>query len=71
MGRDRNDICHLGMDILPLAPVYHRLGNATKNIAAIHAMGDAAFMEKYHLEAVKVDAKIAKVYKLNTKEKTA
>jgi hypothetical protein len=30
-------------------------------------MGDKDFMQKWHLEPVKIDEKIAKVYRLNTK----
>jgi hypothetical protein len=32
-------------------------------------MGNKKFMETYHLQAVEIDKKIAKVYGLNTKEK--
>ena len=37
--------------------------------ATLHSMGNKDFIEKWHLEPVRIDAKIAKIYKLNTKEK--
>ena len=60
MGRDRTDICHIGMEALPLCREHHE---------EAHQHGDAALMEKYHLEAVAIDEKIAKANKL--KERNA
>ena len=57
MGRDRHDICHIGMEALPLCEEHHRLNG-------IHQMGDERFMDKYHLAPVKIDEKVAKVYRL-------
>jgi hypothetical protein len=62
MGRDRKDINHLGMQCISLCRAHH---------GEVDLMGDPEFYAKYHLETVQIDAKIAKVYKLNTKEKSA
>ena len=40
MGRDRTDIIHEGMEVLPLCREHH---------AEAHTMPDAAFFEKYHI----------------------
>ena len=56
MGNDRRTINHLGKRALPLCREHHGL---------IDSVGDAAFMETYHLEAIPIDEKIAKVYRLN------
>lgn len=55
MGRDRREICHIGMQALPLCRTHHE---------DAHQHGDARLMEKYHLAAVEIDQKIAKVYRL-------
>lgn len=62
MGRDRKEICHIGMRGLPLCRLHH---------VEAHRIGDDALLAEFHLETVEVDEQIAKVYKLNTKEKTA
>jgi hypothetical protein len=62
MGRDRREINHIGMQCVPLCQAHHM---------EVDQIGDPAFYAKYHIETVPIDAKIAKVYKLNTKEKTA
>lgn len=59
MGGDRHNMCHIGLRALPLCRAHH--GEA-------HQHGDVALMEKYHLEAVRIDEAIAKVYKLGKKE---
>ena len=59
MGGDRHNMCHIGLRALPLCRAHH--GEA-------HQHGDTALMEKYHLEAVRIDEAIAKVYKLGKKE---
>ncbi|KRI90888.1 hypothetical protein APC71_01000 [Acinetobacter baumannii] len=47
------------MRCLPLCPDHH---------VEIHSIGDAVFMEKYHLsDRVKIDDKIIKLYRLGTK----
>lgn len=55
MGNDRREICHIGMRALPLCREHHQ---------EAHQHGDAALMDKYHLEAVIIDEKIARKYKL-------
>lgn len=55
MGGDRHDMCHIGMRALPLCREHH-------NEAHLH--GDAALMDKYHLETVVIDERIAKKYRL-------
>lgn len=55
MGRDRREICHIGMNALPLCRVHHQ---------EAHSKGDDAFCAAYHLEPVQIDREIAKVYKL-------
>lgn len=59
IGRNRHKIDHTGMRCLPLCPDHH---------VEIHSIGDAIFMDKYHLsDRVKIDDKIIKLYKLGTK----
>lgn len=55
MGRDRHDICHIGMECLPLCREHHN---------EAHDHGDKALMDKYHLETVVIDEKIARLYRL-------
>lgn len=55
MGNDRREICHIGMRALPLCREHHQ---------EAHQHGDAALMDRYHLEPVEIDEKIAKKYKL-------
>lgn len=59
MGRNRDDICHIGMEALPLCREHH---------IEAHQHGDARLVEKYHLEPIVIDEKIAKLYKLGKKE---
>lgn len=59
MGRNRDDICHIGMDALPLCREHHR---------EAHDHGDAALMDKYHLLPITIDERIAKHYKLGKRE---
>ena len=56
----RDKINHIGLEALPLCREHH---------TESHTKGQIEFMKQYHLEPIKIDAKIAKVYKLNTKEK--
>ncbi len=60
MGNDRTEVIHIGREALPLCREHHTL---------LHSMGNKKFMETYHLQAVEIDKKIAKVYGLNAKEK--
>ncbi len=55
----RDKINHIGMEALPLCREHH---------TESHAKGQIEFMKKYHLQPIKIDQKIAKLYKLNTKE---
>ena len=57
MGFNRKEICHLGMKCLPLCRTHHQ--NA-------HTVGENVFQRKYHLQAVEIDERIAKVYRLKT-----
>lgn len=57
-GGNREKINHLGLRALPLCREHH---------TDLHKMGDTDFMQKWHLEPVKIDEKIAKIYRLNTK----
>jgi len=55
MGRNRKEIIHFGMEVIPLSPALHR---------EIHPTGKAAFFEKYHVFGVKADEIICQTYKL-------
>lgn len=55
MGRNRDEICHIGMQALPLCREHHQ---------EAHQHGDDALMCKYHLQSVAIDSKIAGVYRL-------
>ncbi len=57
-GGNRERINHIGLQCLPLCRVHHEES---------HKIGQQSFIDKYHLEPVKIDSKIAKLYKLNTK----
>ena len=61
-GQDRREINHIGLECLPLCREHH---------SESHNIGQTDFMAKYHLEPVKIDEKIAKRYRLNTKERKA
>lgn len=54
-GRSRKEICHLGMKCLPLCRTHH---------TEIHRVGRDTFMQKYLLEPVKVDERIAETFRL-------
>ena len=56
----RDKINHIGLEALPLCREHH---------ISIHSMGNSSFMAKYHIEPVKIDEKIAKKYRLNTRKK--
>ena len=61
MGRDRKEIVHEGMDVLPLCREHH---------AEFHTIGKSAFLGRYHLNGgIPADKTICRIYKL--KEKTA
>ena len=54
MGRNRNEITHIGMKALPLSRKYH---------IEVHNIGQKAFEKKYHVFGVKIDEVIASKYK--------
>lgn len=54
-GRNRKDIVHEGMRVLPLTRAMH---------TQAHSMGNTAFCEKYHLEPVKLDSYLCEIYKI-------
>ena len=58
MGRDRKEICHIGMRALPLCREHH---------TEIHSIGQEDFLRRYFLEPVKIDERIADVYRLKAR----
>lgn len=59
MGRSRKEICHLGMEALPLCRGHHQ---------EAHGMPDGEFFEKYHLAGgIEIDRTIGRIYRLNTR----
>lgn len=59
MGSNRDDICHIGMECLPLCREHHM---------EAHQHGDRVLMDKYHVEPVVIDDKIARLYKLGRRK---
>lgn len=59
MGRNRDEIEHIGMEALPLCREHHM---------EAHQHGDPALMEKYHLQPITIDEKICRVYRLKGKQ---
>lgn len=55
MGRDRTEILHLGMRVLPLTREKHE---------EMHNIGVRTFLEKYHLEPVWLDERLCRVHGL-------
>lgn len=55
LGRNRREIDHIGMRAYPLCRDHHE---------EIHLIGEKAFDEKYHLEPITIDERIAKKYNL-------
>lgn len=59
MGRDRDDIIHEGMEVLPLCREMHQ---------EAHTMSDREFFEKYHLPGgVVMDKTLCRIYKVKAK----
>lgn len=59
MGRDRMDIIHEGMEVLPLCREHH---------AEAHTMPDAAFFEKYHIPGgIVMDKTLCRLYGLKAR----
>lgn len=58
-GRDRTEIVHEGMEVLPLCRCHH---------TERHTVGDLTFKKKYHIErGVILDKKLCKIYGLKAK----
>ena len=58
MGNDRTKVTHIGRRCLPLCREHHM---------EVDQIGDEALYARYHVEPVKIDERIARTYKLNTK----
>ena len=59
MGRDRHDVIHEGLEVLPLCREHH--GEA-------HTMSDQEFFDKYHLPGgIVMDRTLCRIYGLNSK----
>ena len=60
MGRDRTDIIHEGLEVLPLCREHHQ---------EAHTMPDAEFFARYHLPGgIVMDATLCRIYKLKRKK---
>lgn len=60
MGRNRNDIIHEGMEVLPLCREHH---------TEAHTMPDGDFFSKYHLNGgIRLDKTLCKIYGLKAKK---
>lgn len=60
MGRNRNDIIHEGMEVLPLCREMHQ---------EAHTMSDREFFEKYHLPGgVVMDKTLCRIYKVKARK---
>lgn len=60
MGRDRTEIIHLGMNVLPLCREHH---------TEVHTIGQWSFNEKYHLNGgIELDKALCRIYGLKTKK---
>lgn len=57
-GRNRKEICHIGMRCLPLCRKHHN---------EIHNIGKDDFMKRYMIQPIKIDERIADFYKLKGK----
>jgi len=61
MGRDREEIIHEGMEVLPLCREHHM---------EIHSTGKDTFFKKYHLTGgIPADKTICRLYKLKARKK--
>ncbi len=59
MGRDRNDIIHEGMEVLPLCRKHH---------TEAHTMPDSEFFDKYHIPGgVTMDKTLCRLYGLKSR----
>lgn len=62
MGRNRDEIIHEGMEVLPLCREHH---------TEAHSIGRESFNKRYHIHGVEADKTICKIYGLNKRRKTA
>lgn len=61
MGRDRDEIIHEGMEVMPLCREHHQ---------EIHAIGKAYFFKKWHLQGgIECDKTICRIYGLKRSKK--
>jgi len=60
MGRNRDEIIHEGMEVMPLCREHH---------TEAHTIGRDSFNEKYHIHGVEADKTICKLYGLRTEKK--
>lgn len=61
MGRNRDDIIHEGLEVLPLCRIHHQ---------EAHSMPDAEFFEKYHLPGgIEMDRTLCRMYGLKARKK--
>lgn len=61
MGRDRTDMIHEGLEVLPLCREHH---------TEAHTMADAEFFEKYHIPGgVTMDKTLCRLYGLKARKK--
>lgn len=59
MGRNRNEIEHIGLRALPLCEMHHE---------EVHRIGNGEMCEKYHIEPVIINEELFKIYKLRSKK---
>lgn len=60
MGRDRDEVIHEGMEVLPLCRTHHM---------EAHSLPDADFFGKYHLTGgIVLDKTLCKIYKIKAKK---
>ena len=63
MGRNREEIIHEGMEVLPLSPEMH---------AEAHTMPDQAFFDKYHLPGgIVLDKTLCRIWRLKARKSNA
>ena len=55
MGRDRKEITHAGMKVLPLTRKYH---------TEAHTIGEKTFEDKYHIFGIRMDADLCRIWKV-------
>lgn len=60
MGRNRKEIIHVGMDVLPLCRTHH---------CEIHKIGRDTFKDKYHIVPIKFTDRMADVYRMTRKQR--